>query len=74
MLSLLFSFNKLRSSLKRIYTKLISEKLMNRLHQEMESKLLEDIAGLLVSGSGSDVTIQCQGEEFRAHRLILSVR
>ena len=47
---------------------------MTRLHQGMESKLSEDFAGLLVSGSGSDVTIQCHGEEFKAHRLILSVR
>ena len=38
------------------------------------TKLEEDMRDLLVSGYNSDLVIQCQGEEIKAHRGILSAR
>ena len=38
------------------------------------TKLEQDMWDLLESGFNSDLVIQCQGEEIKAHRLILSNR
>ena len=38
------------------------------------TKLEQDMWDLLESGFNSDLVIQCQGEDIKAHRLILSAR
>ena len=47
---------------------------MEALQSTPRTKLEEDLWDLLQSGDNSDLVIQCQGEEIKAHRLILSTR
>ena len=38
------------------------------------TKLEQDFLALLDSGNNSDLVIQCQGEDIKVHRIILSAR
>lgn len=42
--------------------------------QVPDSSLVEDFGDLLLSGQSADVILICGGEEFKAHKLILSTR
>ena len=42
--------------------------------ESLKEKLERDMLNLLESGDNSDIVLQCQGEEIKAHRKILSAR
>ena len=44
------------------------------MQSEVRTKLEQDLGDLLESGDNSDLIIQCQGEDIKAHRIILSAR
>ena len=44
------------------------------MQSEVRSKLEQDLWDLLEFGNYSDLIIQCQGEDIKAHRNILSAR
>ena len=42
--------------------------------ESLQDKLEQDMLSLLESGDNSDIVLQCEGEEIKAHRNILSAR